>query len=142
MASSTVPARVSHSRGRYPLRWLTRSSLTCPYSALQSASASADMSASVNVLIIARSRSGLAEARLSSVRACRGRLSGAVIVLISFEARHFEDQPVAVSLCGHRPERRDKPPDQVQPATPLPRTQPAVFGGCAGAPAGPAAASR
>lgn len=25
-ASSTVPARVSHSRGRYPLRWLTRSS--------------------------------------------------------------------------------------------------------------------
>ncbi|CAG6392184.1 hypothetical protein SCOCK_150156 [Actinacidiphila cocklensis] len=66
----------------------------------------------------------VAEAKFSSVRACRGTLSGEVIVLISFEARHFDDQPVAVSLCGHQPGRRSKPPDQVQPATPLPRTQP------------------
>jgi hypothetical protein len=61
-----------------------------PYSASQRASASADMSASANILIIERSRSGLAEARLSSVRACRGTLSGAVIVLISFELRPVE----------------------------------------------------
>lgn len=40
--------------------WLTLSPLTCPYSPLQRASASADMKASANVLPIARSRSGLA----------------------------------------------------------------------------------
>lgn len=67
------------------------------------ASASADMSTSANILTIARSRSGLAVARLSSARACRGTLSGAVIVLISFGLRHLEDQPVAVHLCGHHP---------------------------------------
>lgn len=39
IASSTVPARVSHCRERYPLRRLTRSSLTCPYPALHIASA-------------------------------------------------------------------------------------------------------
>src|SRR5690242_14467957 len=117
MASSTVPALVSHSRGRYPLRWLTRSSLTWPYSALQRASASADMSASANVLTIARSRSGLAAARLSSARACRGRLSGAVIVLISFGLRHLEDQPVAVRLCGPHPNAGANPRIRSNPYT-------------------------
>ena len=34
MASSIVPARVSHSRRRYPLRELTRSGVTSPYPAL------------------------------------------------------------------------------------------------------------
>src|SRR3954454_15846268 len=117
MASSTVPARVSHSRGRYPLRWLTRSSLTCPYSALQRASASADMSASANVLTIARSRSGLAAARLSSARECRGTLSGAVIVLSPSRLRHFEDQPVAVHLCGHHPDAGANPRIRSNPYT-------------------------
>jgi hypothetical protein len=32
---------------------------------------------------------------------------------------------VAVRLCGHQPGCRGKPPEQVQPATPLHRTQPA-----------------
>jgi hypothetical protein len=75
------------------------------------------MSASANVLIIARSRSGLAAARLSSARACRGRLSGAVIVLISFELRHLEDQPVAVHLCGHHPDAGANPRIRSNPYT-------------------------
>jgi hypothetical protein len=93
------------------------SSLTCPYSALQRASASADMRASANVLTIARSRSGLAAARLSSERACRGRLSGAVIVLISLGLRHLEDQPVAVQLCGHHPDAGANPRIRSNPYT-------------------------
>jgi len=95
------------------LRLLTRSSLTGPYSALHIASASADITASANVLIIARSRSGLAGARISSVRAFSGRPPGAVIMLIPFEPstlRHFDNQPMAVSPCGHQPEWRDKHP--------------------------------
>jgi hypothetical protein len=101
-------------------------SLTCPYSLLQRTSASADMSASANVFTIARSRSRLAAARLSSASACRGRLSGAVIVLISFELRHLEDQPVAVHLCGHQtdaganPRIRSNPYTASQDVTPLP----------------------
>src|SRR4051812_43954978 len=75
------------------------------------------MSASANVLTIARSRSGLAAARLSSARACRGRLSGAVIVLISFELRHLEDQPVAVHLCGHHPDAGANPRIRSNPYT-------------------------
>ncbi len=55
---------------------------------------------------------------------CRGRLSGAVIVLISFELRHLEDQPVAVLISGPSLRRQDKRPDQVGTRTPLPRTQP------------------
>src|SRR5690349_18284633 len=83
------------------------------------------MSASANVLIIARSRSGLAAARLSSARACRGRLSGAVIVLISFkDLVVLKDQPVAVLISGHSLRRRAKRPDQVGVRTPLLRTQP------------------
>ncbi|MFI9825899.1 IS30 family transposase [Streptomyces sp. NPDC052013] len=82
------------------------------------------MSASANVLTIARSRSGLAAARLSSAMACKGRLSGAVIVLISFELRQLEDRPVAVLVSGHSLRRRDKHPDQVGAHTPLLRTQP------------------
>src|SRR5690349_24170378 len=75
------------------------------------------MGASANVLTIARSRSGLAAARLSSARACRGTLSGAVIVLISFVARHFEDQPVAVHLCGHHPDAGANPRIRSNPYT-------------------------
>lgn len=57
----------AHRKPRRPRRHLP-----CPYSAPQTASASADISASVNVLAIALSRPGLAAGRLSSARACRG----------------------------------------------------------------------
>src|SRR5918912_3676409 len=85
MANSTVPARVSHSRDRYPLRWLVRSSLRCPYGAPQIASASADISASANVCTIARSRSGLADSSCSRSSPAGSRLLGAVIALVSFD---------------------------------------------------------
>src|SRR6185437_7349519 len=45
IASSIVPARVSHSRRRYPLRELTRSGVTSPYPALQRTSTSAKSAA-------------------------------------------------------------------------------------------------
>src|SRR4029077_8740423 len=41
IASSIVPARVSHSRRRYPLREFTRSGVTSPYPALHRTSTSA-----------------------------------------------------------------------------------------------------
>jgi hypothetical protein len=71
---------------------------------------------------------GHPQARFSSARACRGRLSGAVIVLISFEFRHLEDQPVAVLISGPSLRRQAKRPDQVGTRTPLPRTQPLPSG--------------
>ena len=66
IASSTVPARVSHSRRRYPLREFTRSGVTSPYPALQRTSTSASIIRWANSQIIARSTSGLADARVSS----------------------------------------------------------------------------
>ena len=62
IATSSVPARVSKSRCRYPLREFTRSGLGCPYGAPQIASASAPINASMNAVNIPRSRSGDAEA--------------------------------------------------------------------------------
>lgn len=59
---------------------------------------------SPHVEIDSRSRSELAAARFSSAKACRGRLPGAAIVLISFELRNLEDQPVAVHLFRHHPD--------------------------------------
>lgn len=47
---------------------------------------------------------GTRRGEVSSARACSGRLSGAVIVLISFGLRHLEDQPVAVRICGPHPD--------------------------------------
>ncbi len=79
IASSIVPARVSHSRARYPLREFTRSSLRCPYGAPQTASASADISASANVFTIARNRSGLADSSCSRSTPTGSTLLGAVI---------------------------------------------------------------
>nr|WP_241757069.1 winged helix-turn-helix transcriptional regulator [Streptomyces sp. WAC00263] len=64
--------------------------------------------------------SGLAVARLSAARACRGRAAGlscAVIVLASFGLRHFEDQPVAVHLCGHHPDAGANPRIRSNPYT-------------------------
>lgn len=52
-----------------------------------------------------------------SARTCKGRLSGAVIVLISFELRHLEDQPVAVHLCGHQPDTGANPRIRSNPYT-------------------------
>src|SRR6185503_21160318 len=66
IASSIVPARVSHSRRRYPLREFTRSGVTSPYPALHATSTSASIIRWANSRIIARSTSGLADARVSS----------------------------------------------------------------------------
>ncbi len=51
-------------------------------------------------------------------------ITSAVIVLVSFELRHLEDQPVAVLISGPSLRRQAKRPDQVGTGTPLPRTQP------------------
>ena len=66
IASSIVPARVSHSRRRYPLREFTRSGVTSPYPALQRTSTSASIIRWANSRIISRSTSGLADASVSS----------------------------------------------------------------------------
>src|SRR3954451_2584256 len=83
MASSTVPARVSHSRALEPLRELTRCSLRSPYPAPQTASASALINASANVLTIARNRSGLAASICSRHSPAGSTLLGAVIASLS-----------------------------------------------------------
>ena len=79
IATSMVPARVSHSRRRYPLRVLVRSSLRAPYSAPHTASASAPINACTNVPIICRSRSGDACPSCSDNQPDRSILGGAVI---------------------------------------------------------------
>ena len=66
IASSTVPARVSQSRARYPLREFTRSGVTSPYAAPQRTSTSASIIFWANPRIISRSTSGLADARFPS----------------------------------------------------------------------------
>ncbi|MEU6708670.1 hypothetical protein ABZ940_33890 [Streptomyces wuyuanensis] len=80
---------------------------------LQKESVFAGMTASANGLITVRRRSGLAVARLFSVRACRGRSLGAAVVLIARGLRHLEDQPVAVLVSGLSLRRRDKRLDRV-----------------------------
>jgi hypothetical protein len=62
------------------LRVLVRSWLRTPYSAPQTASASAPISACTNVVIICRSRSGEASASCSVSQPDRSILGGAVIV--------------------------------------------------------------
>ena len=66
IASSMVPARVSQSRRRYPLRLFTRSGVTSPYPALHRTSTSASIIRCANPLTISRSTSGLAVASASS----------------------------------------------------------------------------
>lgn len=83
---------------------------------MQAASVSADISASEKGLIIARSRSGLAEARFSSANADRGTLSDAVIVLVSFVTSNIsKNQPVAVLRVGTTRPTGSKPPERVEP---------------------------
>ncbi len=43
--------------------------------------------------------------------------AGHNIVLISFELRHLEDQPVAVHLCGHHPDAGANPRIRSNPYT-------------------------
>src|SRR3954454_12231909 len=95
-----VPARVSKSRCRYPLRRLVRSGLATPYSAPQTASASAESNVLMNEPSSSRNRSGLAWARCSSsIRA--GSILGLTVIVVSFFesvfADHSKDHPVAVA---------------------------------------------
>ena len=83
IASSIVPARMSQSRRRYPLRVLVRSLLRSPNGAPHTASASAPINASTNVDSISRNRSGLAWASCSDNQPDRSILGGAAIALIS-----------------------------------------------------------
>ena len=79
---SIVPARVSHGRGRYPLREFTRSGLRAPNSAPQIASACAPISASANTCTIERSRSGLACSNCSWIQPDMSIFVSAVIALL------------------------------------------------------------
>src|SRR5450631_4040765 len=95
-----VPARESHSRGRYPLRELTRSSVRAPYGAPHSASASALIRASMNLLSMERNKSGSARSRCSDKNRAGSILWFAVIALISFRLTLsclLKDQAVAAS---------------------------------------------
>src|SRR3954468_9625604 len=86
---------------------LVRSAERAPYSAPQTASASADMRVLVNVVSICRSRSGLAWASCSCRKWAGSILLGAVIALVSWIAvRGFpEDHAVAALTSGPHPER-------------------------------------
>ena len=102
IASSIVPARVSHSRRRYPLREFTRSVVTSPYPALQRTSTSASIIRCANSRIISRSTSGLADARVSSNCAPgTGTMSPTATSLSFVSTTHFEG-----SRGGRLPSRR------------------------------------
>ena len=124
IASSIVPARVSHSRRRYPLREFTRSALTSPYPALHATSTSASIIRWANSRIIARSTSGLADARVSSNCAPgTGTMSPAAISL-SFVApkplRRIARWPPRITATRRTPATQS--PQYRLPHTPLPWT--------------------
>src|SRR5919199_3168135 len=80
---------------------LTRSAERAPYSAPQTASASADISVLMKVVSIWRSRSGLAWASCSCRKAVGSILLGAVIASNSWGCgRSPEDHAVAASTFG------------------------------------------
>src|SRR4051794_9531577 len=83
---------------------LVRSTERVPYSAPQTASASADMSVLMKVVSICRSRSGLAWASCSDRKWAGSILLGAVIAFFSWRAvRGFpEDHAVAAFTCRAR----------------------------------------
>src|SRR6195952_1437675 len=81
MRSSTVPARVSQSRSRYPLRWLRRSALRSPGAALQRPSVSSCISRSAAKPIISR-RNDASEPFSKSAR--RAILSSVIGVVLGF----------------------------------------------------------
>jgi len=105
-----VPARVSKSRCRYPLRRLTRSGVTAPYSAPQTASASADNNVLMKLPSSSRSRSGLAWASRSSSWRAGSILDLTVIVMLHSRVLwkvHSKDHPVAdAELAANRQDRR------------------------------------
>src|SRR3954452_19211368 len=86
---------------------LVRSAERAPYSAPQTASASADISVLMNVVSICRSRSGLAWASCSDRKWAGSILLGAVIALVSWIAVEGfpEDHAVAALTSGPHPER-------------------------------------
>src|SRR3954454_4536184 len=86
---------------------LVRSAERAPYSAPQTASASADISVLMNVVSICRSRSGLAWASCSDRKWAGSILLSAVIALVSWIAVRGvpEDHAVAALTSGPHPER-------------------------------------
>src|SRR3954449_8824436 len=82
---------------------LVRSAERAPYSAPQTASASADISVLMKVVSICRSRSGLAWASCSSRKRTGSILLGAVIASNSWGCERYpEDHAVAASTCRAR----------------------------------------
>src|SRR6266508_1108131 len=80
---SIVPALVSNSRGRYPLRRFTRSELLSPYGAPHTASASADMRAWMNVRSISRTRSTSASSRCLPSHTSGSTVGSTTVFLLS-----------------------------------------------------------
>ena len=116
IASSTVPARVSHSRRRYPdRREFTRSVVTSPYPALQRTSTSASIIRWANSRIISRSTSGLADARVSSNCAPgTGTMTTPATSLSFVSTSHFEG-----SRGGRLPSRRHAAPGKTVTSVPV-----------------------
>ena len=106
IASSTVPARVSHSRRRYPFREFTRSGVTSPYPALHRTSTSASIIRWANSRIISRSTSGPADARVSSNCAPATGTMSPTATSLSFVAMNTtsKDREVAASHHGDTPD--------------------------------------
>src|SRR5947199_5976731 len=84
MRSSTLPARVSQSRSRYPLRWLRRSALRSPCPAPHRASLSNSIRRWAAKPIISR-RNVASEPFSRSVR--RAILSSVIVVILRSELR-------------------------------------------------------
>src|SRR5689334_5324246 len=105
MASSIVPARVSHSRRRYPLREFTRSGLTSPYPAPHRISTSASIIRWANSRTISRSTSGLADASVCSNESPGTGTMSPAATLLSFVASETtsKDREVAASHHGDTP---------------------------------------
>ena len=105
IASSIVPARVSHSRRRYPLREFTRSGVTSPYPALHATSTSASIIRWANSRIIARStvrarrRQGLLELRAGN----RHNVTCGHFALLRWTETTSKDREVAASHHGDTP---------------------------------------
>jgi len=100
-----LPARVSHSRRRYPFRLLVRWSDTSPYPAPHSCSTSASIICCAILRTIVRSRSGLADARVSSnISPSTGTMSPTAISFLSFVVLvDLKDHEMAVSRHGDTP---------------------------------------
>ena len=104
IASSIVPARVSHSRGRYPLREFTRCGLTSPYPAPHATSTSASIIFCAKLRIISRSRSGDAACSVCSNDSPSAGTIVPTATSLSFVFQiTSKDRGVAVSCHGDTP---------------------------------------